>query len=58
MQEPVCVTVQMPSVGQTVKVSTLRGAHGHYVLLDIIYSVMQVRHLSINCKNLQNNGKI
>ena len=58
MQEHVCVTVQMPSVGQIVKVSALRGAHGHYVLLDIIYSVMHFRHLSSNSKNLKNNGKI
>ena len=36
MQELVCVTVPMASVGQTVKVSTLREAQGHYVLLHII----------------------
>ena len=36
MQELVCVTVQMASVGQIVKVSTLRGAQSHYALLDII----------------------
>ena len=40
MQELVCVTVQMASVGQIVKVSTLREAQGNYVLLDV-YSIMQ-----------------